>query len=55
MTNSKLLKMCDLTVWDMLHSQQNVEARAERALNPDCLQPKAKVAGASQLDIETIL
>src|SRR3981189_916974 len=30
MTNSKLLKMCDLTVRAMVHSQQNVEIRAER-------------------------
>ena len=25
-----------------MHSQQNVEVRAERAWKPDCLQPKAK-------------
>lgn len=53
MANSKLLKMCDLTVRDMMHSQQNVEVRAERAWKPDCLQPKAKVAGVSQLEKKT--
>ena len=37
----------------MLHSQQNVELRAERAWKPDCLQPKAKVAGVSQLEKKT--
>jgi hypothetical protein len=37
----------------MLHSQQNVEVRAERAWKPDCLQPKAKVAGVSQLEKKT--
>ncbi len=50
MTNSKLLKMCELTAMDMLHSQQNVELRAERAWKSDCLQPKAKVEGVSQLE-----
>jgi len=60
MTNSKLLKMWDSTVRAMMHSQQNVELRAERDWNPDCLQPKAKVAGVSQLEkkadiFETIL
>jgi hypothetical protein len=33
-----------------MHSQQNVEVRAERAWKPDGLQPKAKVAGVSQLE-----
>jgi hypothetical protein len=36
----------------MMHSQQNVEVRAERAWKPDGLQPKAKVAGVSQLEKE---
>ena len=55
MTNYKLLKMCALTVRAMLHSQQNVELRAERDGKPDCLQPKAKVAGVSQLEKKTDL
>jgi hypothetical protein len=37
----------------MLHSQHNVELRAERAWKPDCLQPKAKGAGVSQLEKKT--
>ena len=36
-----------------MHSQQSVEVRAERAWKPDCLQPKAKVAGVSQLEKKT--
>ena len=53
MTYSKLLKRCDLTVRAMMHSQQNVEVRAKRAWKPDCLQPKAKVAGVSHLEKKT--
>jgi hypothetical protein len=53
MTNSELLKMCDLTVMGVLHSQQNVEVRAERAWKPDCLQLKVKVAGVSKLEKNT--
>jgi len=34
----------------MLHSQQNVELRAERAWKPDCPEPKVKVAGVSQVE-----
>jgi hypothetical protein len=37
----------------MLHSQQNVELRAERAWNQTVYLPKAKGAGVSQLEKKT--
>ena len=36
-----------------MHSQQNVELRAERAWNQTVYRPKAKVAGVSQLEKKT--